>query len=55
MESKINLILKEVLEKVNPLQKDLKEIKERLNEFKMQLKKEIKKFGLDTEIFNFFF
>ena len=51
MESKINLILKEVLEKVNPLQKDLKEIKERLNEFKMQLKKEIKKFGLDTEIF----
>src|SRR3989338_5914950 len=51
MNNKMNLILNEVLNKVNPLEKDLDKIEKELNEFKKQLKKEIKKSKLNVELF----
>ena len=48
---KINLITKEVLEKVEPSKKDLEIIKNSLKEFKQRFEAEIKKAKLNVKIF----
>jgi len=51
MRKKINLILKEVLEKIKPPKEDLNFIETNLNEFLKEIKKRIKKNKLKAEIF----
>jgi len=47
----INSVLKEVLEKIEPSKKDLKEIDEYLQKFLVKLKKNLKKLKIHAEIF----
>ena len=51
MTKKLNLILNEVLERVNPSQKELETIEESLRKFILNLNKRIKKLKIDAEIF----
>lgn len=51
MSKKIELILKEVLKRIEPSNKDLKIINESLNEFKEKIRKRINKLKLDVNIF----
>jgi tRNA nucleotidyltransferase (CCA-adding enzyme) len=51
MKKNINQILKEVLKKVNPSEKDLSSINKFLKDFILEIKKELKKKGIDAEVF----
>jgi tRNA nucleotidyltransferase (CCA-adding enzyme) len=48
---KVNSVLKEVLEKINPSEEDLKFIKETLEEFKEKIERRIKEKKIDADVF----
>lgn len=51
MKKKINSVLKEVIEKINPSKEDLKFIKENLEEFKKKLERKIKENRINAIVF----
>jgi len=51
MRKKINLVLKDALEKVNPTEETINYITEEVNNFKKSIKKRIDKLNIDVEIF----